>query len=729
MNETALNLLRMVINGTADTKRLQVTLGIGTSQFHAQIRKLSREGFIYRKGLTVFLQKNAKAQLLRRMSQKWSLWSLFHGSNESILCCLAKPSTVDEIVSRTGLSYTSVYRTITDFRAAGIVKGGTESKDYGRITLSNSQDLKNLANILNIELEMGRSEKSETIYRDSTKMLMKSLKNHQASGELTAFSMFTSYGVEYDDPFNYYAKQEKPVDIHDIIIHAVVAARQAKNRAGLLMSIVFYVYNRNRFDTVQLRKTALSWGVNDIWLDIESYVRRKKPEKNPQMFLPWNEFIEKTKLYGIDDAELSIPALTGSLFEDVGRHAVQPLEVYLLGGENMRIKNLKASTKDCDIVVRDKASFDAVVDILTSKLGYTELASTVYTQEDARLSPDTILTHFAMPRIDVFTNRILSGASLSDAMIQTADYLEYGNLKVGMLRNEYVLLLKAVAGREGDIDDMEILAKDPAGQLMEFDHGEFDWEMVWDEIMWQEGANPLSNLLGNIFEQVSHLAEQRDVILPILDRFRLRTIEHEIDRILRGGRLPLSYSVSLLVGGYITAKLVRNRIEHLAKRGSITKSITPVAATMVTAAEEFLCSALSGQNKNAKHTARVATAIVTTAIDALNTVHSWQNGITKYADRSAVTISGSATYFPYGCWRLKRKSVADYLKWRFPLREPSGPTDVGLLVDDLLRLGYQTIADIDAGIATNTNTLSSIDGFPPYNLEQVDAVRICLKIV
>ena len=67
---------------------------------------------------------------------------------------------------------------------------------------------------------------------------------------------------------------------------------------------------------------------------------------------------------------------------------------------------------------------------------------------------------------------------------------------------------------------------------------------------------------------------------------------------------------------------------------------------MVTAAEEFLCSALSGQNKNAKHTVRVATAIVTAAIDALNTVHSWQNGITKYADRSAVTISGSATYFP-----------------------------------------------------------------------------------
>lgn len=727
MNETALQLLNMVISGTADIKKLQAVLGVGTSQFYEQVRKLSRDGLVYRKGSVVFLQKNAKAQLLRRISQKLSLRSLLRGSNESVLCCLAKPSTVDEIVRRTGLSYASAYRTITDFRAAGVVKNSTGSEDDDRIALSNSQDLQSLANILNIELEMRYSE-AEIIYHDATKSLKKSPKNQQTSGHLTAFSMFSEYGVEYDDPFDYYVEQEKPADIHDIVIHAVVAAHQANNRAGLLMSVVFYVYNRNRFDTVQLRKTALSWGVNDVWLDIESYVRRRTPEKNSHMFLPWDEFLEKAELYGINSAELAIPAPTGSLFEDVGRYAARRLEVYLLGGENMRIKNLKASTKDCDIVVRDKASFDTAVDILTNNLGYTKLIDAEYTQEDMRLCPDIILTHPNMPRIDVFTSRILNGAVLSDAMIQTADCLEYGNLTVGILRNEYVFLLKAVAGREGDIDDMEILAKDPAGQRIEFDHGRFAWEIVWDEILWQEAASPLSNLLGGIFEQVSQLAEQRAVVLPILDRLRLRTVDHEIARVLRGGRLPLSYLVSILAGGEITAKLVRNRIESLARLGGITKSTIPVAATMAAAADKFLGLSLSDQSRITRHTVRVAAAIADAAINALKMVRVGQNGIIEYAGQSVVAISGSETYFPYRHWRLERKNVDDYLAWRFPLREPSDLLDVDLLVSDLSRQNYQVIADIDAEIARSTGALSDIDGHPPYRLKRVDAAKVCLKI-
>lgn len=727
MNDTALKLLRIVINGTSDTKELRSRLGISTSQLHAHVRELTRRGLVDKTGMAVSLQNNAKAQLLRRISQKLNLGSLLRGSNERVFCCLVRPSTIDEIVSRTGLSYTSTYRTVSSLKAAGIVKkNGPGSKDGDKLSLSNSQDLINLANILNIELEMSHAE-AEIIYHDATRILKKSPKNQQTAGQLTAFSMFDKYGVEYDDPFNYHVLQEKSVDIHDIVIHSVVAAQQAKNRAGLLMTMVFYAHNRKRLDTTQLRKTALSCGVNDVWLDVESYVRHRKPTRNAELFLPWSEFVEKTELYGINSAEFSMPIPTGSIFGEIGGHADQRLKVFLLGGENMRIKNLKAATKDCDIVVRRKADFDAIVDILISKLGYAKLADTEYTQEDERLCPDTILVHPSMSRVDVFTNRILNGAVLSDAMTRNADYLKYGRLAVGILRNEHVFLLKAVAGREGDIDDMEILAKDSTSQQAEFDHGPFSWKMVWDEVVWQEAANPLSNLIGGVFEQASHLAEQRNVVLPILGKLRLGTVDHEISRILRGGRLPLRDAVSLLTGGDITAKLVRNRIEALVRQGKITKSAIPVAATLVAVADKFLESTLTRQSRITRHTVTVATAITAAATDALNLIRSGQNGITAH-DRSMVAISGRRAYFPYGDWRLERKNVEEYLSWRFPVRVPSDLAGTTRLVDDLLHLGNKTIADIDRTIAVNTDTLSGIDGHAPHRLSRVDAARLCLKI-
>lgn len=727
MNDTALRLLRIVINGTTDTKELRSRLGISTSQLHAHVRELVHRGFVDKTGTAVSLQNNAKAQLLRRISQKLNLGSLLRGSNERVFCCLVRPSTIDEIVSRTGLSYTSTYRTISSLKAAGIVKKGSSgSKDGGKLSLSDSQDLINLANILNIELEMSHAE-AEIIYHDAAMILKKSPKNQQATGQHTAFSMFAEYGVEYDDPFDYHVLQEKSVDIHDVVIHAVVAAQQAKNRAGLLMTMVFYAHNRKRLDTTQLRKTALSCGVNDVWLDVESYVRHRRPTRNAELFLPWSEFVEKIELYGIDPAEFSMPIPAGSMFEEIGRHADRRLEVFLLGGENMRIKNLKAATKDCDMVVRRRSDFDTIVDILTSKLGYAELADTEYMQEDERLCPDTILVHPSMPRVDVFTNRILNGAVLSGAMTRNADYLKYGKLTVGILRNEHVFLLKAVAGREGDIDDMEILAKDSTGRQAEFEHGPFSWGMVWDEVVWQEAASPLSNLISGVFEQASHLAERRGVVLPILGKLRLGTVDHEIGRILRGGRLPLRDAVPLLTGGDITAKLVRNRIEALAKQGKITKREIPVAATLVTVADKFLKSVLSRQGRITRHTVTVATAITAATTDVLNLVRSGQNGITVH-DRNMVVISGRRAYFPYGDWRLERKNVEEYLLWRFPVRVPSDPADTNRFVDDLLHLGNKTIADMDRAIAANTDALSGIDGHTPHRLSRVDAARLCLKM-
>ena len=523
------------------------------------------------------------------------------------------------------------------------------------------------------------------------------------------------HGIAYDDPFDYYIVQDNAVDIHEIVVHAVVAAYRTQNRMGLLMAIVFYLRNRRMLDTVRLRKTAQSYGVDGVWLDVESYVRHKKPVKNTKMFLPWSEFVEKAEIYEISLAEFQVPATTGLLFDKIGMYATRPLEVYLVEGENMRIKNLKAATKDCDVVVRSKADFDRFVDIMTTRIGFRKLAYSEHTRDDMRLCPDTILDHPDMPRVDIFTNRIFNGAVLSDAMVQTANYLNYGNLKVGVLRNEYVFLLKAVAGREGDIDGMEILAKNPSRLQGEFDQGRFAWEMVWDEIVRQDMANPVTNLVGSIFGQVSHLAEQRSVVVPILGRDQATGGgPGDNEDPCAGEGCPFAMSCPFWWEAIPTRDSFETGLESLVRQGKAARRTIPVATTAAVAAEEFLDWAIAGRGSIKQHTISVVSAIAANLAAATKDLHplSYGRGAgTKYADRNMVVISGPEEHFPYGDRPLDRKSVDDYLTWRFPVREPSDLAGANHFVDELAHAGYRTIADIDGVIASNTDAvLSRIDG-------------------
>ena len=107
----------------------------------------------------------------------------------------------------------------------------------------------------------------------------------------------------------------------------------------------------------------------------------------------------------------------------------------------MRIKSLKDSTKDCDIVVENKDDFEHLAQILT-KMKYERRLETIYSDEDRRIKPDDIFEHDKKNRIDLFTSTIMQDLSLSSTMKERADIRDYGKLKVGLLRNEDVFYSK-----------------------------------------------------------------------------------------------------------------------------------------------------------------------------------------------------------------------------------------------------------------------------------------------
>ena len=143
--------------------------------------------------------------------------------------------------------------------------------------------------------------------------------------------------------------------------------------------------------------------------------------------------------------------------------------------------------------------------------------------------------------------------TLSSIMKEKADIRDYGKLKVALLRNEHVFLLKAIANREGDIQDMAVAALVPGSPNTphELQHGSFDWDLVWDEILRQEHINHTKDFTTTIFDQISYLAEQTRIVAPFLDKLRRNVIDRMIKRMLRGGGMSIKEIIELLNGGEI----------------------------------------------------------------------------------------------------------------------------------------------------------------------------------
>lgn len=679
MNTPAISLLKAIINGTTNVKDLMGILGIKEWQFNEHVKKLLQDGFIVKEGNIIKLQENAKTVLLIDIAKKLDLEKFLHGSNELVVSHLTEQLTVSDITRNTGLSTTTVYRAISDLESIGAIKKELNTKDEqtskipDRFSIDNSKEsLMDYARILKTEREKMYEPDAEIIYKDDTRILKKVSTRKVTEGELTAFSLFSDYGIKYESPYDYYIKQTTPLEIHDVIIHSILAAHKANDKMALIMSIVFYIENKNKTDTLTLRKVSSSYGISEIWLDIEAYLRRKEL-KNKNLFLPWEEFLSKAKLYDVNPKKYSLPDSTPTLFQDISNNLTRQMKIYLFGGENMRMKNLKASTKDCDVVVETSTDFEALVYVLTEKLGYKPVVQTEFSAEDIRLYPDEILVHPNRSRIDLFTKKIMKDLSLSDRMVDTADFVDYGNLKVGLLGNEYVFLLKAVACREGDIQDMAALAQGGSNQPQEFQHGVFDWEAIWNEIIDQEKINPIRNFTPSIFNQISFLAEQTGIIAPILDKLRRHVIDQLVQNLLRGGKEPLKEIVSLLIGGDISEQMIRNRIDALVKEGTLRKEI-------------------------------------------LN-------------NEIYVTLVNPIIY-PYNDQKISPESLETYLKWRFPVRKPSSTLEYEKLYERLSSLDYQTIGAVDKKIIQGQNVLKQYEKehYQDQPFNRVGAARICISL-
>lgn len=548
MKDSIIALLEAVRAGTSDVKDLQNASGLKKTQFYDSLKYLMDQDYIEKKDSLITFKINPKSILYRDVAAIFNAQKLLHDSNEDVFISLITPATIHEIQKATGLSYATVHRSISELLSIGAI-----TKDNDRYNLITEKDkLVNFAKILKLEKDRSNQESyAEVIFQNKNVVLKRVPKGRKTDGELTGFSMFTEYGVEYHTTHDYYVKQEGDLTLSDILIHAVVSASKDRDKNGMIMTMIFYLKNKEKLDPLMLRGIARLYDIRDVWLDIENYIRNNEL-KSATLFPPRGEFIEKADLYLIPEDAYVLPNAYPELFREIGRNLTQVTSVFLIGGENMRLKGLKARTKDCDIVTNDSASYDRFVQAL-KKMDYKSLNASSLSEDDKRLNASDILVHEKRSRIDLFMRFIGKDKFyLSDRMVQRAKIESFGKLRLGILHDSDVFLLKCIAAREGDIDDMARIAQSTR----------FNWDLVLEELEKQEHETRF-DLSSKILDGIDDLVDYKGIVPPFYKKLVNRAIDKQIDKLLLAGDKPLKEVVEVLKGRDVSERLIRSRVEYL----------------------------------------------------------------------------------------------------------------------------------------------------------------------
>jgi hypothetical protein len=442
------------------------------------IKGLEERGLLKKekRGRKIGLSNNYETRVLLSLMDDFSLEKLFCGKKEDILRSL--PKSIAELEKH--FSKSMIYQSIKDFEEAGVV---IEREGKFSVVSTKLNDFLKATSFAREEIGKGERE----------------------GGVETAFSRFAEYGVQYYPKYRYFYKGEDELSISHILAHALALAEDKKQFS---ICCIFYLKNRTKIDDKVVRELALRYGCLERWFDVKAYLSRREEEiKNKDLFLPWVEVVEKARVYGINLAEdkkerkHSSQALEEQL-ELLGRGIEKEVEVYLLGGANLIFRSLKDSTKDIDVVVKERSDFEVIEERLKN-MGYEKRVEMV---GDIK---SFVLEKEGAPRFDIFVSQVCRGLILSATMIERSERIGkgYGKLKVYLLSPTDISLLKCVTEREGDMEDVGVMVK----------KGEMDWKALMKEIEEQERATG-TFFSFSVLDTVEILEERSGIKIPVMKK-------------------------------------------------------------------------------------------------------------------------------------------------------------------------------------------------------------------
>ncbi|MFB6177236.1 MAG: DUF6036 family nucleotidyltransferase, partial [Halobaculum sp.] len=166
-------------------------------------------------------------------------------------------------------------------------------------------------------------------------------------------------------------------------------------------------------------------------------------------------------------------------FRRVGNCLNHTAEAYLIGGGAMTLRGIKDSTKDIDLVTKDRTSFRRIEAALLD-LGYTQ--ETELAREYESLGATAVLKGDGGGHVDLFDRQVALKLSFSETMAARAEQLSSdGNLTVFACSPVDVVLFKSMTPRSGDLDDVRAVIVAHGGG--------FDWGVLAEEFRSQLPLN------------------------------------------------------------------------------------------------------------------------------------------------------------------------------------------------------------------------------------------------
>jgi hypothetical protein len=179
----------------------------------------------------------------------------------------------------------------------------------------------------------------------------------------------------------------------------------------------------------------------------------------------------------------------------------------------MSLRDLKGATKDIDLVVPDGNAYGQLWAVLMD-LGYAEVQSL---DPDYRaLGATGCVENDDGCRFDIFNQQVANKLVLTDGMEERSEsFLDTDRLTVRLVSNEDIFLFKAIAGRDDDIEDMNVLVQ--AG--LNYDVARNELEVQIDRLGDDQFATFANGALVD-------LEERYGVTTPIEDRVQELTEQY-----------------------------------------------------------------------------------------------------------------------------------------------------------------------------------------------------------
>ncbi len=177
------------------------------------------------------------------------------------------------------------------------------------------------------------------------------------------------------------------------------------------------------------------------------------------------------------------------------------------------MRDLKGATKDIDLVVTDGDAYGQLWAVLMD-LGYSEVKSLDF--DYRALGATSCVENADGCRLDIFNQQVANKLVLTEGMRERSEpFLATNRLIVRLVSNEDIFLFKMIAGRDDDIEDMNMLVQ--AG---------VDYDVVEDELEAQIDRLADDQFATFANEALVDLDERYGVTTPIEDRVQELTARY-----------------------------------------------------------------------------------------------------------------------------------------------------------------------------------------------------------